>query len=226
MHHVKNPAPEELFDTPLDPEQKKRDYFEGGVWFSLSIGHKHNAEPRWIVPMLCRAGHITKRDIGAIKIKETETYVELAPECVTQILESIGPSQKIEKTVTMLPMDGPPDRSQDKPHAVAEHNYAKKRAFKPKKPSRNATTKNENRKPKQDELKIEGRAKTQIDDEPRYRVVKKGKRRDWNEKTGKKPEIRAKDKKTHRGKSPNPKPKKNKSAKGGLSPLMRKRTAD
>ena len=30
--------------------------FIDGAWFSLSIGRKHSAEPRWLIPMLCKAG--------------------------------------------------------------------------------------------------------------------------------------------------------------------------
>jgi ATP-dependent RNA helicase DeaD len=232
IHQTKNPAPEELFDTPLEPEQKKRDYFEGGVWFALSIGRKHNAEPRWIVPMLCRAGHITKRDIGAIKIKETETYVELAPECVKQVLDAVGPTQKIEKTVTMVPMDGPPEGSQDRPRAVEERNYAKKRTFKSKKPPRDSKPKNDaqranfEKKATPQKPRDEADSESRNSDTPKHRIVKKSKRRDRDEKSWEKPAKKSKDKKPHRGKSTNPKPKKNKSTKGGCTPLRRKRTTD
>ena len=232
IHQTKNPAPEELFDMPVEAETKKRDYFEGGVWFALSIGRKHNAEPRWIVPMLCRAGHITKRDIGAIKIKETESYVELAPECVTQVMEAIGPTKKIEKTVTMVPMDGPPEDAQERPRAVTERNYGKKRTFKSKKPPRDFKPKNENRdqdrdrKPKQDEPRVEGGTEARNDDATKHRIVKKAKRRDRNEKSWDKSARKVKDKKPHRGKPAKPNPKGNKSQKGGCTPLRRKKISD
>jgi len=52
--------------------------FENGVWFRLSLGHKHRADPRWLLPMICRAGHVTKREVGAIKIYQNETHFEIA----------------------------------------------------------------------------------------------------------------------------------------------------
>ncbi|WP_428671554.1 DEAD/DEAH box helicase [Roseibium sp.] len=52
--------------------------FEDGIWFSLSLGHRQRAEPRWILPMICRAGHVTKREVGAIKIFQNQLYFEIA----------------------------------------------------------------------------------------------------------------------------------------------------
>lgn len=52
--------------------------FEDGVWFSLSLGHRQRAEPRWILPMICRAGHVTKKEVGAIKILQNQLYFEIS----------------------------------------------------------------------------------------------------------------------------------------------------
>lgn len=99
LHRTDQPSPEELIDAgpSMEREKPQRDDFKNGVWFSLSVGRKHNAEPRWLLPMLCRAGHITKRDIGAIKIHQNETHIELAPGSVDKFLEAIGPSRKVER---------------------------------------------------------------------------------------------------------------------------------
>ncbi len=51
----------------------------GGVWFRLDIGRKKNADPKWLLPMLCKRGGVTKRDIGAIRIFDRESKVEIAP---------------------------------------------------------------------------------------------------------------------------------------------------
>lgn len=100
QHQASQPAPEELLDTgpaPSERPQKQRSDFENGRWLSLSVGRKHNAEPRWLLPMLCRAGHITKQEIGAIKIQQNETHVELAGDCIDRFLEALGPSRKWRK---------------------------------------------------------------------------------------------------------------------------------
>ncbi len=122
-------APEELLDSGpaehagREKPGKRRDDFKDGVWFSLSVGRKQNAEPRWLLPMLCRAGHITKRDIGAIRIEQGETYVELARDCVPSFLEALGPDATIEKNITVSKSDGPPKVLGD----GAEKPYGKRR---------------------------------------------------------------------------------------------------
>lgn len=85
-----------------------KDAFDKGVWFSLSVGRKHTAEPRWLLPALIRAGDLKKRDIGAIRIQETETYFELAPESADKFLEALGPSRKLEKSMTVNRLDAMP----------------------------------------------------------------------------------------------------------------------
>ena len=107
-----NPAPEELIETgPYKEEAKKprREDFKNGVWFLLSVGRKDQAEARWLLPMLCRAGHITKNEIGAIRIHQTETHVELEPGCVDKFLEALGPSCKVEKNIGVTRLKGIPE---------------------------------------------------------------------------------------------------------------------
>lgn len=109
LHNAGQTAPEELLDTaPPERKQKRRDDFEGGVWFSLSVGRKQNAEARWLLPMLCRVGGVTKHEVGAIKIGPEETHVELAPGSVDRFLEAVGPSLKVEKTISVKRVDGAP----------------------------------------------------------------------------------------------------------------------
>lgn len=128
------PAPEELLDTgPAEPEpaRRSRDDFKGGVWFSLTVGRKDNAEARWLLPMLCRAGHITKGDIGAIRIHQNETHVELTAASVERFLDAIGPSRKVEKTIAVTRLDGvptPPSEGRDQARPPVSP-YAKKRPF-------------------------------------------------------------------------------------------------
>ncbi|MGI9464324.1 MAG: DbpA RNA binding domain-containing protein, partial [Aestuariivirgaceae bacterium] len=110
LYRAGQSAPEELLDNAPPPRKttQRNDFAGGGVWFSLSVGRKQSAEPRWLLPMLCRAGHLTKRDIGAIRIDETESYVELAPECVDRFVSVIGPGRTLEKTITVTRLDGAP----------------------------------------------------------------------------------------------------------------------
>jgi ATP-dependent RNA helicase DeaD len=76
------PAPEELADGGGAPRgegrpEGPRPGFEDTIWFRMDIGRRHNADPRWILPLLCRRGHITKNEIGAIRIAAGETMFEV-----------------------------------------------------------------------------------------------------------------------------------------------------
>ena len=119
-------APEELTHTPYDPSShdnsshgnsrgarerkpRSRNDFSGGVWFSLNLGRKQKAEPKWIMPMLLKSGGLKKPEIGAIKITETQTFIEIAPAGVDRFMETIGPDMKIEKAITATRLSGPPD---------------------------------------------------------------------------------------------------------------------
>lgn len=95
-------------------KRARRDDFTGGIWFSLSVGHKETAEPRWLVPMLYRAGNIDKGGIGAIKVYNSESHVEIAPGSVGKFVEAIGKDGIIEKGIRVKRLDGPPPEIQEK----------------------------------------------------------------------------------------------------------------
>jgi ATP-dependent RNA helicase DeaD len=50
-----------------------------GVWFRLNVGRERNADPKWLLPEICRQGELTKKDIGAIRVFEMETLFQVAP---------------------------------------------------------------------------------------------------------------------------------------------------
>lgn len=74
----KMPEPEEMVDGGAredGPRTKEhRDGFDDVVWFRMNIGRRHNADPRWILPLLCRRGHLTRNEVGAIRIQANETH--------------------------------------------------------------------------------------------------------------------------------------------------------
>jgi len=110
-------APEELTHSAYDPSQddrggrksSSRNDFNGGVWFSLNLGRKQKAEPKWMLPMLVKSGGLKKAEIGAIKITETQTFIEVAPSGVDRFMETIGPDMKVEKAITATRLNGQPD---------------------------------------------------------------------------------------------------------------------
>lgn len=58
------------------------DFARGGEmsWFKVNIGREKNADPKWLLPLICRLGHVTKRDVGSIKIFDRETKFEITRE--------------------------------------------------------------------------------------------------------------------------------------------------
>ena len=79
-HRAKMPAPEEMLDrgqSASTREQGHRPGFEDVVWFRMNIGRRQNADPRWLLPLICRRGHITKNEIGAIRIGPGETMFQI-----------------------------------------------------------------------------------------------------------------------------------------------------
>ncbi|KZL05116.1 ATP-dependent RNA helicase DbpA [Pseudovibrio axinellae] len=111
--HQGLPAPEELLASSNyenDPERKPRKDFDNGVWFRLNVGRKHNAEPRWLLPMICRAGHITKKDIGSIRIFDADSRFELDAKLAEKFLETVKENGTGEKSITITRIEGNPER--------------------------------------------------------------------------------------------------------------------
>ncbi|MFM6951318.1 MAG: DEAD/DEAH box helicase [Novosphingobium sp.] len=83
-HASRLPEPEELIDlsTRTKPDGQARpvhhrEGFDDTVWFRMDIGRRHNADPRWLLPLLCRRGHVTRSEIGAIRIAANETFFQI-----------------------------------------------------------------------------------------------------------------------------------------------------
>ena len=81
-HRASMPRPEELI--PNSPEarasaqaDRHRPGFDDTIWFRMDIGRRQNADPRWILPLLCRRGHITRNEVGAIRIGPNETHFQI-----------------------------------------------------------------------------------------------------------------------------------------------------
>ena len=79
--------------------------FGAAVWFSLSVGHEGRAEARWLLPKICDAGSITRSDIGAIRVQQRETFVQIAEAAAPRF----GASMDIDQGLTLTRMDSAPD---------------------------------------------------------------------------------------------------------------------
>lgn len=80
------PAPEEVSDPGLSrsPRDRAADRDFGGssgagsVWFRLNVGRRNNADPKWLLPLICRRGNVTRKEIGTIRIFDEETVFEVS----------------------------------------------------------------------------------------------------------------------------------------------------
>ncbi len=134
LHRKGQAAPEDLVAAPdwspaqARPERAQgrgaqTDNFEGGVWVSLSVGRSKAAEPRWLIPMLCKAGGITKRQIGSIRIEQHETHVEIDAASVENFLAHVGEGGRLEKSIRVTRMAHAPS-AQNAPRPRPEPAYA------------------------------------------------------------------------------------------------------
>ncbi|MEP0944116.1 MAG: DEAD/DEAH box helicase [Rhizobiaceae bacterium] len=83
--------------------------FEASLWVTISVGRKQNAEPRWLIPLLCNAGGLSKPDIGYIRIEQNQTHIELDANNADRFLEAIGPNKTLEKNVRVTVQDAKPE---------------------------------------------------------------------------------------------------------------------
>ena len=107
-HRATMPPPEDLIDNGPPPRRERgerferedghpdrgergprREQFDDSVWFRLNIGRRQNADPRWILPLLCRRGHVTKHEIGAIRIGPSETLFNIPLAIADRFAEAI-----------------------------------------------------------------------------------------------------------------------------------------
>jgi ATP-dependent RNA helicase DeaD len=87
------PAAEDLVDHEPEPAPRSsapRPGFEHTSWFSIDIGRSKNADPRWLLPLICRRGHVTKKEIGAIRVFDRETRFEIVQEAAGRFLAALA----------------------------------------------------------------------------------------------------------------------------------------
>ncbi len=105
LYRAVRSAPEELADVGAKPEPRKP--FGPSKWFAVAGGRQKGAEPRRLLPMLCKAGGLSKDDIGAIRIQDDHSVVEIKESSVAGFLETLGQGMNIEGDAVSV-LDTPP----------------------------------------------------------------------------------------------------------------------
>jgi ATP-dependent RNA helicase DeaD len=101
-------APEELSSAGDNKPPKPRAPFGPSKWFSVNSGRNQGAEVRRLLPILCNAGNVTKDDVGAIRIQNDETFIELSAAAVAGFKSSIGSDMKVEGGLIVSELASPP----------------------------------------------------------------------------------------------------------------------
>jgi len=128
MHRERAPAPEELLDASPPPvvrrnasgaperdgPQRTPRSLEGGVWFRMTVGRRHNADPRWLLPLICRRGQVSRREVGTIRILDRESRFEIAPHAAERFLAAVRRADTEDGSVRFDPSEradeAPPQR--------------------------------------------------------------------------------------------------------------------
>ena len=101
-------APEEIGEvsTPATPAAPRpRGEFGEAVWFELNVGHTGRAEARWLLPKICDAGGIAKDGIGAIRVQQDRSFVQIS----APLAGRFGTATDLDTGLSMTRMEGEPD---------------------------------------------------------------------------------------------------------------------
>ena len=125
---VQLPAPEEITDVDAAPPRgpagpaargpRERESMHGGAgplggpqgpkrWFSIDVGRFGNADPRWLLPLLCRRGQITKAELGMIRIGQRVTWFEVGADAADRFADAARRPDGQDKHRIVPAPDGP-----------------------------------------------------------------------------------------------------------------------
>ena len=99
--------------------------WERAVIFRVNLGAAANAEPGWLLPLICRRGGVTRREIGAIRVGPHSSTFEIAAEAADDFAQSARRPDPRAPHVQIEPMveggASPPTRHKNKPAHSAAH---------------------------------------------------------------------------------------------------------
>jgi ATP-dependent RNA helicase DeaD len=109
------PAAEELAPVNEDRRpvrQPRAARQEGeGTWFRMNVGRDGQADPRWILPFLCRRGHVARDEIGRIRIMGRETRFEVAGHAAARFAAAARRPDAAEPHIRVEPL--PPGAAEE-----------------------------------------------------------------------------------------------------------------
>lgn len=106
------PEPEEIIAATPEAHraaqrEKHRPGFDDVLWFRMNLGRRQNADPRWVLPLICRRGNLTKNDVGAIRIGPNETAFQVPRALANKFMAAVAKSATADDDVLIEPSDQP-----------------------------------------------------------------------------------------------------------------------
>ncbi|MBN8629523.1 MAG: DEAD/DEAH box helicase [Rhodobacterales bacterium] len=149
---------------PAPSAPRERGEFGPSVWFRIGVGRSGRAEARWLLPKICDAGSIGKDSIGAIRVREDETFVQIAEAVAGKFRQQID----LDKGLLMERIEGEPDLDRprfDKPRF--ERPARPERAERPARADKPAYVPKPPRVVEDDEAEPAPKPKAKYEDRPR-----------------------------------------------------------
>lgn len=151
LYRSRLPEPEDLFDgggrewptrgaktdgpaprVKVGDSREPRSFDTGQpmTWFRMSVGRQQNADPKWLIPLICRLGHVTKKDIGSIRIYDRDTKFEITQEVAARFQAALtaSPDEEIRIEATVV---AKPSQPQERPSHTPAHTGKPKPRFEP-----------------------------------------------------------------------------------------------
>jgi len=114
-------APRERSIRDDAPTRERSD----GVIFRMDVGRRNKADPKWLLPMICRRGAVNRNEIGAIRIFEDTTEFEVSRAAAEHF--AVNARRRDGEDITIAPA------SEERPrHEGHRRERAPKPAFKPR----------------------------------------------------------------------------------------------
>ena len=121
LHRARLPAPAEL-SASVPFAAPERGDMGATKWFRINLGRQKKADPKWLLPLLCRLGGVTRKDIGAIRIQDRETLFELAPAAVEGFLASLETAEMEGMRIAPAAAEDAVVPQRERPHTTFRHN--------------------------------------------------------------------------------------------------------
>jgi ATP-dependent RNA helicase DeaD len=121
---AERPPGEKLTEIDLTPPDKyKPRPSDGGamVLFQVNLGANKGALPNWILPLVCRRGAITRKEVGAIRIDRDRTFFEIAAHAANDFAANASETDPRAPHVKITRAEGASPPQHRPPHMHKHH---------------------------------------------------------------------------------------------------------